>query len=127
MVIKKNVFKKIGLFRADLGRQHNKLLSYEETDLIERARDAGFGVLFMPTAIVYHKVKSHRLTLNYILKWQYYFGKSIKIAKGYSPLITSYSIIKNMLSMANPRVIFSTKSVRIAKIAYLVNLIGQLI
>ncbi|MEM4143007.1 MAG: glycosyltransferase family 2 protein [Candidatus Bathyarchaeia archaeon] len=125
MVISKEVFRRIGLFQPTIGRQKGKLLSYEEWDLFERAKRAGFSVLFMARAIVYHKVKRHRMTLKYLLKWAYYNGKSTKVLNRHRPLIM-LAIIKATFNIMHPRVIFSPKSFKIKKITTVVYLFGQL-
>jgi GT2 family glycosyltransferase len=134
MIIKKEVFRKIGFFKSEIGRQKGKLLSDEETDWINQARRRGHYILFMPKAVVYHKVKSYRMTLKYILKWWYYWGRSLKIKNGYRPsdesqssyLRSGVNIFKNMLSLVNPLIIFLKKSVRIKKIAWIMSMLGRL-
>jgi GT2 family glycosyltransferase len=127
MVVRKEVFRKAGLFRSELGPQKGKHLGGEELDLINRAKSMGYRVLFMPKAIVYHKVKPHRMTLRHILRWEYYYGKSLKIINGYNPLKTTILLFLGLLSMANPKVILSEPSVRIKKIAWVIELFGQFI
>jgi glycosyltransferase involved in cell wall biosynthesis len=127
MIISKIIFEKVGLFRAEIGRQKGKLLSGEDDDLLRRAINKGYSVLFLPRAIVYHKVSPQRMTLRYILKWEYFYGKSIRKKNGYRPLNTLCLLFINLLNMANPRVIFSKKIDRIRKIAWLAQLLGQLV
>jgi len=83
----------------------------------------------MPKAVVYHKVKKHRMTLKYILTWEYYNGKSVKVLNRYRPLVMILLIlltIKTALALLNPRVIFSKKPIKIKKIARIAYLLGQL-
>jgi len=132
MIFKKKVFGKIGFFMSELGRQKGKLLMFEEMELINRARRQGHRILFMPKAIVYHKVESKRMSIRYIIRWEYYYGKSLKISYGYQPLskrlYTLFLTFKAILSMANlPRIIFYDKSFRIKKIAWMAEGIGKLI
>lgn len=127
MIVRKEVFKKAGLFRLELGPRKGKHLSHEESDLINRAKRLGYSVLFMPKAVVYHKVESHEMTIRRILKQEYYNGKSLKIRDGYQPLKTSILLLLGLLSMANPRILLSETSVRIKKIAWIARLLGQLI
>jgi len=49
MLIKKEVFEKIGLL------DKNYFLYYEDNDLCQRAKKAGFKIIFVPQAIVWHK------------------------------------------------------------------------
>jgi len=127
MIVRKEVFRKIGLFRSDLGPRKGKHSGGEELDLINRARVRGYHVLFIPKAIVCHKVKSKRMSLGYILKWEYYYGKMLKTRDGYRPLETTFLLFLGILSMANPRIILSEISVRIKKIAWIAELFGRLI
>jgi glucosyl-dolichyl phosphate glucuronosyltransferase len=126
IVIKKEVFEKIGFFNPNLGRQKGKLLSCEENDFIERARKKGLKVQFMPKAVVYHKVKSQRMTLGYILRRSFYAGKSQKIQEGFNPLRTSFDFLQCVLILASPRTIFSPKVTKIKKIVDLAHVIGVL-
>jgi glucosyl-dolichyl phosphate glucuronosyltransferase len=123
MVLRKDVFKKIGGFNPKIGRQKGTLLSHEETQLISKA-DHHFKVLFMPEAKVYHLVKAERLTLSYIIRWSYYSGKSQKIALGINKRV-GYLFIKTFIGLANP---FSNvkKSARITKFALLIELLGSI-
>jgi hypothetical protein len=52
MMIKKEVFKEIGLFNQ------NYFLYYEDADFCLRARKAGYKIMIFPKAIVYHLEKS---------------------------------------------------------------------
>lgn len=126
MIIKKEVFNRMGFFKSEIGKQKGKLLSCEETDLINRAKRRGYQILFIPKAIVFHKVKSERMTLKYILNSKYFLGKTMKILYGYKPLKTSSLILKGILEMAYPSIILSEKAVKIRKIASIVALFGEL-
>lgn len=48
MMVKREVFEKIGLF------DERYFLYYEDTDFCYRAKKAGFKIMYVPTAIVYH-------------------------------------------------------------------------
>lgn len=78
MIISKEVFNFIGFFEPRVGRQKGKLMSHEETTLINKARPL-FKEHFVPTAIVSHTVHEKRLHLKYILRWRYYDGVSIRL------------------------------------------------
>jgi len=68
MIIKKDVFKKIGGFNEDFG------FHYEEIDLCWRARLSGYKILHVPTAIVYHKMGGTKTS--YTKKSRYYIEKN---------------------------------------------------
>jgi GT2 family glycosyltransferase len=128
MVFRKEVFRKIGVFNPNIGRQKGKLLSGEDTDLIAKGKES-CKILFMPNAEVFHLVKSERLTLCYILRWSYNSGKSQKIAAEPSLGVFYNTVLKILITMAkllNP-FIKSDKSARIQKIADMVEQVGTIV
>jgi GT2 family glycosyltransferase len=125
MVIRKETFTTVGLFNPNIGRHEGKLLGFEEVDLIDRATKKGLSVQFMPTAIVYHKVPPNKMTFGYIVRWNYYGGKSQKLREGNRPLKTSLGILFGIFYMASPRILISGKPARIRKIAWMAWLLGR--
>ena len=115
MIFKKEVFRKIGLFDSRLGRKNGKLMSCEEDKLIKKARSS-CHYLFMPEAEVLHIVQSRRMTLSYIMKWNYYEGKSNRILNGRRIIKNIYDILVTGKNMLNPSIMFN-KSARIKQIA----------
>jgi glycosyltransferase involved in cell wall biosynthesis len=73
MAFRKEVFETHGLFRADLGRCGNSLLSNEDTEFGRRLLDAGERLWYEPSAVVFHPVTDSRLRKGYFLAWR--FGK----------------------------------------------------
>jgi glycosyltransferase involved in cell wall biosynthesis len=125
MIFEKNVFYKIGFFDSRLGRKKGKLLSCEEDKLIKKARLC-CHYLFLPEAEVLHVVQSKRMTLNYIIRWNYYEGKSNKILNGRRTLRTTYDIFITGTNMLNPFIMFN-KSARIKQISNMIFYFGQLL
>ncbi|MGD0645059.1 MAG: glycosyltransferase family 2 protein [Candidatus Bathyarchaeia archaeon] len=119
MIFKKNVFNKIGFFDSRLGRKKGKLMSCEEDKLIKKARLC-CHYLFLPEAEVLHLVPSRRMTLNYIIRWNYYEGKSTRILNGRRTIKTLYDILMIGKNMLNPFLMFN-KSARIKQIAEMVS------
>jgi glycosyltransferase involved in cell wall biosynthesis len=73
MVVRKELFEKIGYFGGQLGRRPGTLLSNEEVDFVRRAQKLGVEPKFSSTLRVLHKVYPCRLTLSYLVKrllWQ---------------------------------------------------------
>lgn len=62
ILISKNIFNSIGLFDTSM------LYGGEDSDLIVRARAAGFDIWTTPTAIVHHVIPPHRLEYDYF-RW----------------------------------------------------------
>jgi glucosyl-dolichyl phosphate glucuronosyltransferase len=131
MIIKAEIFQRIGLFDTHLGRKSGKLFIYEEDDFLNRARRRGFKFSIIPTAIVYHKVSPRRMTIRYILRWNFYSGQTMQKRRSGPILKTRANMFLQLnlqlFRMVDPRIVFIKKSERIKKIAKLVWLIGALI
>lgn len=127
MIIKKEVFEKIGFFNPKIGRTNGKLLSCEDSELIKTARPY-FNVVFVPKAVVLHFVHFERMTLSYVLRWRYFTGKTIKCLskhKTQKTVKTGGRLLILMMKMAVPFTMFKHSS-RIEKIAELSELLGIL-
>ena len=68
MTIRKNVFEKIDGFNTDFG------FHYEEIDLSWRVRLAGYNILYVPKAVVYHKMGGAKTI--YTAKTKYFIEKN---------------------------------------------------
>jgi glycosyltransferase involved in cell wall biosynthesis len=68
--VKRSLFEKIGLFRADLGTGGTGLGRGEETELLMRARDAGAQGVYVGEALCNHSYDPRRVTLPAL----YYYG-----------------------------------------------------
>lgn len=60
MLVHKDVFETIGLFRTDL------VEGGEDTDLYHRMRKAGFGAYYCPAAIAHHQIPPFRIEPKYL-------------------------------------------------------------
>jgi glucosyl-dolichyl phosphate glucuronosyltransferase len=125
MIFKKDIFCRIGCFDSKLGRKKGKLMSHEDEELIGKARLC-CRVLFLPEAEVLHVVPSKRMTLNYLMRWNYFAGKTRRIVDGRRTIRTVIEIMRTFANMFNPSIALN-KSVRIIKIGYLIFKLGQLI
>lgn len=80
---RKEVFKKYGLFRLDLGvRGTEHTITCEDTEFGSRLLNAGERILYCADAIVYHPVDPKRVTKKYFLDWYYYNGVSLTRTAG---------------------------------------------
>ena len=79
MAFRRDIFKQVGLFRQDLGRIGESLLSMEETDLCLRVEGAGYSIEFLPEAVVHHKVHEERLSREWIRQRSYWQGVSAAV------------------------------------------------
>jgi GT2 family glycosyltransferase len=99
MVLKKEIVKTIGNFNTQIGRQRGRLLAREDVELVNRAKERGYKILFLPNAIVHHKVRSERLTIPYLLRWEYYMGQTQKILRRHDHSRTFIGICESVVSL----------------------------
>ena len=79
MAARRDMFERIGAFRADLGRTAGRfVLGQEVPELLLRARAAGLRGMYVPAMQVQHHVPAARLTRRYFRRW--WFGKGISRA-----------------------------------------------
>jgi glycosyltransferase involved in cell wall biosynthesis len=76
MAFRKTMFEKHGLFRTDLGRRPNSLLSNEDTEFGRRLLGAGERLFYEPAAVLYHPVTEDRLRKECFLAWWFDKGRS---------------------------------------------------
>ena len=87
MAFRKEVFKKYGDFRPELGRCGSSLIGNEDTEFGSRLMNAGESILYDPAAIVYHPVSKERLSKKYFLRWWFSYGKAMCRQNGSRPAI----------------------------------------
>jgi GT2 family glycosyltransferase len=76
MAVRREVFARIGGFRADLGRSGGRLVMGQEVpEMLLRARAAGLRGMYVPEMQVHHHVPASRLTRQYFRRW--WFGKGV--------------------------------------------------
>lgn len=76
MAFRKGMFNKHGLFRTDLGRCGDHLLSGEDTEFGWRLLNVGECLRYEPSAVVYHPIDEERLNKDYFLRWWLAKGRS---------------------------------------------------
>lgn len=72
--VRRDWFRRVGGFRADLGRSGNCLLGGEETELLQRICTAGGKLLYEPAALVRHRVPMERLRRRWFISRCYWGG-----------------------------------------------------
>jgi glycosyltransferase involved in cell wall biosynthesis len=65
LAFRREVFTQLGNFAAGLGRAGKNLFAGEESEMIRRARAAGFEVWFAPRAVAKHQMPASRTTFKY--------------------------------------------------------------
>jgi glycosyltransferase involved in cell wall biosynthesis len=76
MAFRREVFDKYGVFRTDLGRSGQNLLSNEDTEFGRRLMAGGERLRYEPSAITYHPVEEFRMHRRYFLIWWFNKGRS---------------------------------------------------
>jgi glycosyltransferase involved in cell wall biosynthesis len=76
MTVRRELIERIGGFHPDLGRNRHSLLGQEQADFFYRTRHAGARGLYVPDAIVDHRVPASRLNRRYFRRWWYWKGLS---------------------------------------------------
>jgi len=67
LIVKKELFAKIGHFSTALGPKGHNLVGGEDTDFVLRVLNAGEKILYVPDIIQYHYVDLGRLKLSYLI------------------------------------------------------------
>lgn len=76
-IVNKGIFGNDGdLFKTGLGRRGDRLFSGEETELFLRMIRDGRNIWYCPACFLRHRVPKNRLSLKYLLRWNYYHGQS---------------------------------------------------
>jgi glycosyltransferase involved in cell wall biosynthesis len=79
MAARREMFQRVGGFRADLGRTGGRLvLGQEVPELLLRARNSGLRGMYVPAMEVHHHIPAKRLTPSYFRTW--WFGKGVSRA-----------------------------------------------
>lgn len=73
---RKEVFDRIGLFNVQLGRKGDQLIGAEEKDIFEKMRTTGLKFYYIPDAILFHIIPSHKLTREYFNRLTFSIGQS---------------------------------------------------
>jgi len=87
MAIRKDMFRKYGGFRTDLGPGPGSEIRNEDTEFGRRLMAAGERFRYEPSAIVYHPPPEHRVNKEYFLRWWFDFGRAFVREWGRGPAI----------------------------------------
>lgn len=109
MSFRKNIFEKVGYFKADIGRFGKKLLAGEEAEFSIRVveKTSKSKIVYDPSVVVYHVVHKSRANLRYLLKRSFYEGlsKALVTSSKSNPLkalSTEDRYLKYLLKVAIP-------------------------
>ena len=76
MAMRRELFKRVGLFNTSLGRTGKRLIGGEESELFERIRREGMACYYVPRAVMYHIIPNEKLTADYFDRLAYNVGVS---------------------------------------------------
>ncbi len=68
LMIRREVFARVGGFSTALGPQGHNLAGGEDTDFVQRALDAGERIVYWPPIVQFHVAEPERLALRYLLE-----------------------------------------------------------
>ncbi|MGH9327872.1 MAG: glycosyltransferase [Terriglobia bacterium] len=78
---RREAFLKYGVFQAGVSVDGKSAAGYEDDEYGHRLTRAGEKIMYVPGAVVYHPVASHRLTKAYFRKWFYDCGRTMMWAR----------------------------------------------
>lgn len=76
-VVRRHLFKKVGLYRTTLGRTNKRLLAGEDEEMYRRLLAAGARGWYLPDLVIYHYIPPERLTKSYFRRWCFWRGVSL--------------------------------------------------
>ncbi len=77
LMVSRDLFVELGLFRTDLGISGKKRGTCEDTELCWRILAAGYPVKYFPQANVYHPVGPDRVDKRFVKNWYHMVGRTL--------------------------------------------------
>ncbi len=77
LVLRREVFARVGGFSTDLGPKGHDLLGGEDSEFVLRALTAGETLRYVPEILQYHYVDTARFSLGYVLQKSYQRSRSV--------------------------------------------------
>ena len=75
-VLTRSILDRVGPYAEDLGRQGDRALADEDTDMYQRLLAIGARGMYLPDLVIYHYIHPERLTKRYFRKWHFWRGTS---------------------------------------------------
>lgn len=101
LAVRRSVFSEVGLFRTDLGPSGRMKYGGEDSEMVKRLLMAGKKMVYVPKAMVRHRIPSQRMTLTYLRKWNYWTARStVRISefKRVTPRILLWECAKSTIA-----------------------------
>lgn len=117
MAFRRSVFEQVGVFHPSLGRTPGSLLSGEDDEIAYRVENAGLKTLYLPEALVSHRISPARLTRQWVFT-RFYWGGITEV------------VLKQLSKDPLPRMILAWRAVRkimglVRRWRYAVGLLGM--
>jgi len=77
---RKEIFDEVGYFDEKIGRTPSLMLCNEDIEIQKRILKKGFKIIYEPKALVWHRIPSEKLTVNYFLERGFWQGYSNVLA-----------------------------------------------
>ncbi|MCM1034670.1 MAG: glycosyltransferase family 2 protein [Paludibacter sp.] len=74
MVVSRSVLEQVGGFNPELGRKGESLIGGEEYDLVDRIRIMEGRIVYVPGAVIYHRIEASKLCWDYLDRLTYMIG-----------------------------------------------------
>jgi len=103
LVIRKELFQKIGYFSENIGPRGHNLAGGEDIEFLRRALKKGEKILYIPDILQYHHVDRINFTLSYIIK------------KAYHRSLASYRFLLSQGTGGIPKYLFRQSAERFIK------------
>lgn len=76
MMVRRRVFEQGLLFNTNIGPSSGNYIMGSETEFLQRASNAGHAAIFVPSAFVYHQIRSEQLSNTWI------YGRAFRMGRG---------------------------------------------
>ncbi len=75
MAVRRSVFESGIAFNPDIGPNGQDYVMGSETEFLQRASDAGYACIYIPSALVYHQIREEQLSLDWMRARAFRAGK----------------------------------------------------
>jgi GT2 family glycosyltransferase len=107
MAVRREVVARLGGFDESLGSVRGTLMTGEDHEFSLRVQAAGFGAIYQPSAVVFHRIPASRMRLAFFLRWFFWSGIA-------NATIDSLSPTRPPLVLGVPRYLFRRFAVAVA-------------
>jgi glycosyltransferase involved in cell wall biosynthesis len=90
LAIRKSVFDRLGLFRAELDREAGSYFSGGDAEMVRRIQASGWEIWFVPEAAVRHQIPASRTTFRYAARHAFDSARSRVIERAGQPGAKTY-------------------------------------